>query len=171
MKTIIIVLIGLNLGWIVFQDFSERKVSLYALILLLALCIVHYCLAFQIKELLLRILVNSLFAGIILVSGTLLVKLRRPKDSVSSFIGTGDFLFLCAISPMFSFDAYLVFLNTSIILVLLSFGLISIISKSRQKISIPLAGALSICLFITLLINELLSSNLLDDINWIYLIL
>jgi hypothetical protein len=95
-----------------------------------------------------------------LVSGTLLVKLRRPKEAMTTFVGTGDFLFLLAISPMFSFEAYLVFLNTSIILILLVYGFYLFSNQSRSIFQIPFAGALATCLFILLAINEFVSIDL-----------
>ena len=168
MKALIVVLISLSLGWITFQDFKEKKISFVSLFVLFALCIVYYCLAFQFRELPVRILVNSLFAGIILGSGTLLVKIRRPKDSVQSFIGAGDFLFLIAISPMFSFESYLVFLNSSIVITLLVFGVLLILKKSQASKTIPLAGALSACLIAFVICDQVSPIDILENIDWFY---
>lgn len=122
---------GLLLGWITVQDFRERQVSLLGLVMLFILGLFYSCLALQWTELIRRVAFNSLFAGIIMVSGTLLVKLRRPGDSVSSFIGSGDFLFLLSISPLFAFGAFLVFLNTSMILVLAVFGVLLALGRIK----------------------------------------
>ncbi len=168
MKAVVVVLIGLNLGWIIYQDFKERTISLVALFVLFVLCVVYYSLALQFRELPVRIVINSLFAGVILVSGTLLVKIRRPKDSVSSFIGAGDFLFLMAISPMFSFESYLVFLNTSIVFTLVIYGILLVVGRITASHTIPLAGALAICLIVFVSLNQMLPFNLFEEISWIY---
>lgn len=159
---------GLLLGWITVQDFRERRISLAGLVMLFILGLLFSCLALQWMELIRRIAFNSLFAGIILVSGTLLVKLRRPGDSVSSFIGSGDFLFLLSISPLFAFGAFLVFLNTSMIIVLLGYGIYLSFARNRASSTIPLAGALALCLMGLFLINSLVEINLMESADWIY---
>ncbi len=164
----IIVPISLMLGWITIQDFRERRISLIALAVLFGLGLLNTCLTLQCHRLPYRVIGNSLFAGVILVSGTLLVKIRKRKDPVSSFIGSGDFLFLLSISPLFSFGSYLVFLNTSIILVLLSFGILLIKGRTKVSDTIPLAGALAICLIAFVTLDQFLPVNLFEDMGWIY---
>lgn len=159
---------GLLLGWITVQDFRERKVSLAGLVMLFMLGLLYACLALQWVELIRRVAFNSIFACIILVSGTLLVKLRRPGDSLSSFIGSGDFLFLLSISPLFAFGAFLVFLNTSMILVLLVFGVLLLNGRAKASGTIPLAGALALCLMLFFLIDLFVDEALLDSADWIY---
>lgn len=167
----IAVLIGLMLGWISIQDFRERQISLMALLVLFGLGIFGTCLALQWRELSYRVVGNSLFAGIILVSGALLVKIRKRKDPVSSFIGSGDFLFLLSISPLFSFGSYLVFLNTSLLLVLVSYSILLISGYAKISNTIPLAGAISLCLLATLILDQVLPMNLLSGVDWFYKVL
>jgi hypothetical protein len=163
-------LIGPVLGWIAIQDFRERRISLVALILLFGLGIVYAGLVFQWDELPGKILANSLFGSVILVSGTLLVRLRRSWDRVSTLIGAGDFLFLLAISPLFSFGSFLVFLNTSILLTLLLFGVKRVLFGIPKDQSIPLAGSFSICLVVFISIDQLLPISLLTEYTWLYAI-
>lgn len=148
MKALLIVLIGLNLGLIVVEDFRERRISLAGLVLLALLSAGYFCLEHPLEKLPERCLANILFIVFILVSGTLLVKIRRPEDSAASFIGTGDILFLIAISPMFSFVSYLVFLNTSIVLVLLTIAVLMMLKRFSTSDTIPLAGALALTLLL-----------------------
>lgn len=161
---------GLLLGWITVQDFRERQVSLLGLVMLFILGLFYSCLALQWTELIRRVAFNSLFAGIIMVSGTLLVKLRRPGDSVSSFIGSGDFLFLLSISPLFAFGAFLVFLNTSMILVLAVFGVLLAFGRIKGGASIPLAGALALCLIGVFLMDFFIDVDLLGSADWLYIL-
>lgn len=171
MELAVVITIGLVLGWISLQDFLERRVSLMALLALFVLCVLNSCLASQTSELPARVAFNSLFAGLILVSGTLVVKFRRPGDAFASFIGAGDILFLIAISPMFSFGSYLVFLNTSIILILLGFGIVILCKWIKKVNSIPLAGALAICMIMFISVNEFTRYNVLEEYDWLYILL
>lgn len=165
MKELVVVMIGLSLGWITIQDFLERRISLVVLAVLFVLCSVHCCLASRTGELFLRITLNSLFAGTLLVSGTLLVKVRRPEVSVSSLIGAGDFLFLIAISPMFAFESYLVFLITSITIALVVSGILILIRQRAASDPIPLAGIISSCLVIFLILDRILREGLAGTMN------
>lgn len=170
MNCLLLILLGLVLGWIAVQDFRERRISLVAISLLFGLGIAYAGLVSRWEGLPEKILVNSLFGSAILVSGTLLVRLRRSRDRVSAFIGAGDFLFLLAISPMFSFGSFLVFLNTSILLTLLLFGVTRIWSVAPKDNTIPLAGTFAICMALFILIDHLLPVDLLTDYDWIYII-
>jgi len=168
MSWLVLILIGPVLGWIAVQDFRERRISLVALFLLFGLGTIYAGLVFQWDELPGKILANSLFGSVILVSGTLLVRLRRSWDRVSTLIGAGDFLFLLAISPMFSFGSFLVFLNTSILLTLVLFGAKRILFGVPKDRTIPLAGAFAICLGVFISIDQLLPIDLLTEYGWIY---
>jgi len=168
MGWLVLVLFGPVLGWIAVQDFKERRISLLALILLFVLGTLYAGLWFEWQEVPVKILGNALFAIIILVSGTLLVKIGRSWESVPTFIGAGDFLFLLAISPMFSFGSFLVFLNTSIILTLILYGLLRLLRSIRQGETVPLAGALAVCLFCFICIDLWIPSDLLVYFEWVY---
>ena len=168
MSWLVLALIGPVLGWIAVQDFKERRISLLALFLLFGLGIVYAGFVFQWKLVPEKILANSLFSTVILVSGTLLVKIRRPRDRVSSFIGAGDFLFLLAISPLFSFGPFLVFLNTSIIITLILYGILRLFNEVPKNGTIPLAGVFAICLGIYISLHQLLHIDLLNDFGWFY---
>lgn len=168
MSWLVLALIIPVLGWIAAQDFRERRISLWALLFLFGFGIIYAGLMFNWDELPQKILANSLFGTVILVSGTLVVRLRRSRDHVSSFIGAGDFLFLLAISPMFSFGSFLVFLNTSIFLTLLLFGGRFLLHGSPKDKTIPLAGALAVCLILFISIDQLIPIDLLTEYGWIY---
>jgi len=168
MNWVILAMMGPVLVWIAVQDIRERRISLVALFLLFGLGTIYAGLVFNWSEVPEKILANSLFGSLILVSGTLLVKIRKPWDRVSSFIGAGDFLFLLAISPMFSFGSFLVFLNTSIITTLILFGILRLRNTVNKNVTIPLAGAFAICLGVFLSIDQMLPIDLLIDVEWIY---
>jgi prepilin signal peptidase PulO-like enzyme (type II secretory pathway) len=160
MKYLLLSGIGLTIIFLGIQDFRERKISVYLLLLTLILCATYFSIFNSLSDLPKRFLINSAFTSIILVSGALLVKLKRPNLAIVSCIGAGDFLFLLAISPMFSFEAYLVFLNTSIVLILGIYSISLLANKQDRNFQIPFAGALAICLLILLFINEFISVDL-----------
>ena len=85
------------------------------------------------------------------------------------FIGAGDFLFLISISPLLSFESYLVFLNTSMLLVLLGYTLFNLLKKKVGSSSIPFAGSLAVCLLPVLILIEGYHFDLFSDLmNFIY---
>jgi hypothetical protein len=154
------IFLGVALAIIVIQDFKERKVSVMLLLIILFMSTALFIRLDSASELPRRFILNSVFSLMILVSGTLMVRLRRPKKTMSSIIGTGDFLFLISISPLFSFEAYLVFLYTSFLFILAVFGIILAIRRNRDPMTIPLAGGQAIYLILILVINELISFDL-----------
>jgi len=157
---------GLILGWITIQDFRERRISVVGLMVLFVLGIVHSGLALQWMGLTNRIVFNSLFAGFILVSGTLLVKIKKRGDPVSALIGSGDLLFLFAISPLFAFGSYLVFLNTSMILILFIYGIyLAFTGKSYN--TIPLAGSMAMYLMVLGMVDYWMPVDLMGSSEWI----
>ena len=171
MNWLLLILFGPVLAWIAVQDFRERRISLMALFLLFGLGIVYAGLWFQWQDVPVKILGNTLFAFLILVSGALLVKIGKSWESVPTFIGAGDFLFLLAISPMFSFGSFLVFLNTSMVLVLLSYGFLLLTGITRSDSTVPLAGALSLCLILTLVLDQAVAVDLFEEVEWLTILL
>ncbi len=59
-------------------------------------------------------------------------------------IGWGDILFLAAVAVLFSTVNFLVFYSISLLASLLGFGIYQLISR-KNNITVPLAGAISIC--------------------------
>jgi len=162
MKYVLLSGIGMMLFFLGIQDFKDRKISIVSLVILQILCATYFSYFNSLIDLPKRFLINAAFTSVILVSGTLLVRLRRPKEAMSSFIGAGDFLFLFAISPLFSLESFLVFLNTSIIMIIILFGVLLLFKKVSKTSRIPLAGIQAVYLFLLLVVNELISIDLLN---------
>lgn len=160
MEIFLLIILGIALAIIGIQDFKERKVSVMLLLIILFMSTALFIRLDSISALPRRFILNSIFTLMILVSGTLMVKLRRPKKTMSSIIGTGDLLFLISISPLFSFEAYLVFLYTSFLFILGVYGIILVIRRNRDPLTIPLAGGQAIYLILILVVNELISFDL-----------
>ncbi len=153
METILTLFSGIILGTIGYQDFRTRKISLIALVCLLLISLWISSSSLSIVLLCERVILNSLLALILLVSGTLLVKFLRKPSAVKDLIGAGDFLFLISISPLFSFEFYLVFLNTSLLISLLFSGGYHLFSKSGKTLIIPLAGIMALCVLLEIAIK------------------
>lgn len=148
MIDILSIAIIVNLSIIAIQDFLSRKISLLAIISLSCLSIGFFMTGNPTNTLLKRLFVNSILSGLILFSGTLLVKLKNKGLSFGNIIGSGDFLFLISTSPLFSFEIFLVFLNFSFLFTLISFHFYRTYTKILTRV-IPLAGsiAITLCLY------------------------
>ena len=96
------------------------------------------------------------------------MKLRKPGLAPGNMIGTGDFLFLVSISPLFRFELFLVFLNFSLLLVLLSSLAHNFLCKKNLQ-TIPLAGGISAIALILLSLELYLETNVLAHINFFLL--
>jgi len=145
------------------QDIMSRRISLLGIIVLFLLCCIYSLQTMQLELIAYRFLLNAAFSGVILVSGTLMVKVFRTQSAFKSLIGSGDYLFLFAISPLFSFESFLVFLNTSFTLVLIIFFFLkrSKIDNKKQS-TVPLAGGLALCLILVLIAQITLPVELLN---------
>ena len=169
MGLVLVVLIGIVLGLIVVQDFRWRRISLSVLIVLFIISCIYYSVQNTPGRLPGRVIINSVFAGSLLVSGTLLVRFLRRNKSCKGLIGAGDFLFLISISPLLSFESYLVFLNTSMLLILFGYCFFILLKKKFTGLSIPFAGAMAICLLPVLIFRESYHIDIFSGfINFIY---
>jgi len=153
------------LGIITVQDFKTRQISILWMGVLFIMVVVYALDTIPVKELFQRIIGNSLLSFFILLSGTLLVKLKNtgchPRKSM---IGAGDFLFLLSLSPLLSFSVFLVFLNFSFLLILCSTLLYKVISKKHPD-TIPLAGGMSAITGIILLLEVSIKTNILAGLQ------
>lgn len=151
------------------QDIRERQISVWMIIGLFIFSCAKLLLASNFSHLIKVASINSIYSGLILVSGTLLVRMKQAKTKDNSFVGSGDYLFLFAISPLFCFESYLVFLNTSFLLVLLVYAIIKALNRNKIRLeTIPLAGGVGFCLISLIIINHFLPTELLSENMWFY---
>lgn len=70
---------------------------------------------------------------------------HRAFSSFHRAIGSGDLLFLLALSPLFEMREFVQFLTLSSALSLLGYGVLLKIRTSKLILSIPLVGTLGLC--------------------------
>jgi len=153
------------------QDFKSRTIVWWSVLFFLFAAIgIHYNyfqgLNFQ------TIISNLLFFFVQLSCLWLYLSVKNKQliNLTQQYLGIGDILFFIPISFLFSTINLIVYLVISLMICLI-FGLrLSYVSKSND-FTIPLAGGLSITLFITRLINYFTSFNVFDDIFFIKWIL
>ena len=130
------------------SDFRSRKIALWSLLLLFALCLpVSICLyggSVVINHIVLNILLLVyLGTGILLY---LWIRHRRFTNPLRRHLGSGDLLFVLALTPLFAPKEFLVFLLASMV------GGLAWWMVNDRKDSIPLVGILGIAFGIYLVI-------------------
>jgi len=140
---------------IAFQDFSQRSVTLWVLVVLLAASSGLSWTESNWNSLLHKTYPTAGF--LILVLAVLLlyyrIKGQKIKDVVDQKLGMGDILFLAAVIPLFSLTGFIVFFLSSLIIILI--GALVYEKTTRKGTLIPLAGLQALCLITTLGLNEL----------------
>ncbi|MBI1286291.1 MAG: hypothetical protein GC178_01820 [Flavobacteriales bacterium] len=131
---------------IAYQDLRERAISWWTVLLLVVAAVMLPTLSVGFKPAFTTWSINVLILvfqfGLVAVMFALG---RRKWNFFDHLIGWGDILFLLALSALFSTSAFLVFYCTSLVLTLIGFGTYRLFSR-KEGVTIPLAGAISICL-------------------------
>lgn len=137
-------LLGLIFLIITYQDFKERAISAWTIpaIFFGSLYLSWSDDIWQVWFL----LFNILFVGIQLLGVSLYfsIKHRAWINVTKDYLGLGDVLFFLAITPLFAPLHFCCFFIGSLLLILIIIGIYHL-SIKRLK-TIPLAGAMSICL-------------------------
>ena len=176
MDLVLELLLLLPLGVITIQDFKTRTIIWWSIpIFLITSGIIHYQ---YFKEFnLLLISSNVLFFVVLLLCLWLYLSVRNKQvvNLNEKYLGIGDILFFIPICFLFSLMNLITYFILSLIICLVLGLLLSYISKSDKSktndFTIPLAGGLSITLFITRLINYFTNFNVFDDSIFIMMIL
>ena len=129
------------------SDFRSRKIALWSLLLLFALCLPISIYIYGGSVVVNRIVLNILLLAY-LGTGILLylwVRHRRFTNPLRRYLGTGDLLFMLALTPLFNPKEFLIFLLVSMV------GGLAWWMVSSRKDSIPLVGILGIALEIYLI--------------------
>lgn len=130
------------------SDFRSRKITLWSLLLLFALClpisIYLYGGSAVVNHIMLNIfLLAYLGVGILLY---LWIRHRRFTNPLKRHLGSGDLLFVLALTPLFDPEKFLIFLLASMV------GALAWWMAGGRKSSIPLVGILGIAFGIYLII-------------------
>ncbi len=136
---------------IAFQDFKERKVYWFLFPLLGLSLSVLYINTVTVAEIFgLSILLNILIVSLVLLSIFLVTKLLFKKPFLDHSFGLGDLLFFYAMALGFPTITFIVLFANALLFALFFF----LVVKKYQKIkTVPLAGLMSIFLFLVLSIS------------------
>ena len=159
MNTILLlILIGL-LGVVVVQDFKSRAISWFLIPLLFIGFIGYALLKMEIIELLTYFGINLTLVLTNLLVVTLVISIKEKKfaNILTNYLGLGDVLFFLVLTVVFSPFNFLAFYLGSILLTAIVYGGIMLISK-QKKMLIPLAGAMSLLLIISIIVEQFVPS-------------
>lgn len=135
---------------VIYQDFKERAISAWTVPLIFAISI--YLAWTNNLWQVWFLYFNIIFIGIQLLGVSLYfsVKHRRWVNITQHYLGIGDIGFFVAISPLFAPVHFCLFFIGALILILLGAAVYHLSIKKLK--TIPLAGAMSICWFLYVLL-------------------
>ncbi|WP_394973683.1 hypothetical protein [uncultured Croceitalea sp.] len=136
---------------IAFQDFKERKVYWFLFPSLgLNLSVLYFSTVPVVEIFWLNILLNSLIISLVLLSIFLVTKILFKKPFLDYSFGLGDLLFFYAMALGFPTITFIVLFANALLFAFIVF----LVLKKYQKIkTVPLAGLMSIFLFLVLSIS------------------
>ncbi|PCI94578.1 MAG: hypothetical protein COB15_13740 [Flavobacteriales bacterium] len=155
---LLLILIGL-LGVVVVQDFKSRAISWFLIPLLFIGFIGYALLKMEIIELLTYFGINLtlVLTNLLVVTLVISIKEKKPTNILTNYLGLGDVLFFLVLTVVFSPFNFLAFYLGSILLTAIVYGGIMLISK-QKKMLIPLAGAMSLLLIISIIVEQFVPS-------------
>lgn len=156
---------------ILFQDFKERQVSLWLLLLFGALTI-SSVIYFRDAEALLYNGVGTLLYGSfiwLMLKLYMFLKFKKNKAIIDHQLGMADVLVIFFIGITFNTIGMIFFFCFGFVLSLMTFFVYSVLKKDSNTQSIPLAGLLVFFYVISIIILNLVSLNLMMDCSFILL--
>lgn len=146
------ILLCLNLLFITYQDFKERKVYLINLLItLILISFYHYLNSYSTYSYLYTILLNFVFLSIIFLV-LYLYTVLRIKEIFLKTIGLGDIIFFIILAIGFPTLSFLIIFSSSLIF---SFILFIFLKPRLTNKTVPLAGLQSLFLVIVVLLNNI----------------
>ena len=161
---LLIILVGL-LIIIVVQDFKSRAISWFLIPLLIIAFIAYALSSLDAKQYGTYLGINLSLLLINLLGVTLFISIKEKKltNILDSYLGLGDVLFFVVLATVFSPFNFILFFLGSIFLTTLVYGLIALFN--RKQTLIPLAGAMSALLVITIIAQQFIPAfNFYQDI-------
>lgn len=152
------------LGVIAWQDFTRKAILWILFPAGFVVLFMMGILKMEASEYLISILLNFLFVMILLTVSTVYFSITKRKhvNVINGYFGLGDFLFLVILCTAFSTVNFIIFLTSSLLLILLLYPIVAVFKYSNKQI--PLAGLLAI-LLIAVLVTDILTDriNLLSN--------
>ena len=159
MNTVLIVILISLLGVLVFQDFKSREISWFLIPLLIVGFVVYGLQRIATEEMITYFGINFMIVVLNLLGVTLIVSLKEKKltNILKNYLGLGDVLFFLVLTVVFSPFNFIIFYLGSIFITALIYGGIMLFNQ-QKKVLIPLAGAMSLLLIITIVIEQVTPS-------------
>lgn len=161
----------LSSGIILFQDFKERQVSLWVLLVFGALCM-SSVLYFRDAETLWYNGVGALlYGGFIwfILKIYFYLKIKKHQPIIDQQLGMADVLVFLFIGLSFNTMGMILFFCFGFVFSLLTFMIYLVLKKETVSQSIPLAGLLVFFYILSIIILNLISLNPLIDCSFVLL--
>ena len=158
--TVIAVLSAL-MGYVAYQDFTERAISVWTLVVFLLLSFCLGSLHLDFETLIRNGLINMGFivTQLAFIALYFSIKNRKFVNVADEYIGWGDILFFVPLAILFSTEYFMLFYVGALLVSLVGF-LIYKVLINRTVATIPLAGLLAFCLVAVLCSSWWLDLNL-----------
>ncbi len=154
---------------ILYQDFKERQVSLWVL-LVFGLVAISSVLYYRDKEALFYSGIGIFLYGSLIwliLKLYLFLKFKRNKRILDEQLGLADVLVIFFIGLTFNTVSMIFFFSFGFVFSLISFLIYSILKRNNDGQSIPLAGLLVIFYVISIIVLNLIPFNPLIDCSFI----
>lgn len=159
----------LSSGIIFFQDFKERQVSLWVLLLFGASTITSVIYFRDLETLLYNGLGTLLYGGFIwlMLKLYLFLKFKKNKAIIDHQLGMADVLVIFFIGFTFNAVGMILFFCFGFVFSLLAFVVYTVFKKNANSQSIPLAGLLVFFYVLSIIILNLIFLNSLFDCSFV----
>lgn len=156
---------------ILYQDFKERLVSLWVILVFGGNVIASVIYFRDLKIILYNGLSIVLYASFIWLTLKLYLYLKFKKNKViiNQQLGSADVLVILFIGLTFNIVGMIFFFSFAFVLSLVSFILFSLIKKNSDSQNIPLAGLLVFFYIVVIIILNLIQFNPLIDCSFVNL--
>lgn len=159
METITIIILICLLGVLTFQDFKSREISWFLIPLLIIGFVVFGLQRIGIEEMATYFGINFMMMAFTFLGVILFVSLKEKKATniFKKDFGLGDFLFILVLTVAFSPINFFIFYLGSMVITILIYGGVMLFNKQINK-EVPLAGAMSLLLIFTIVIEQVTPS-------------
>lgn len=150
--------------FLAYQDFRYRAISWWLIpVLVLAFGYLEISTIGR-DQFLANIALNLGFIVFQMAVLTMYFSMRNRKftNIINTYLGIGDVLFFVLLAAAFSFVNYIFFLVTSFILVTIGFMIFKSVKRNTNP-EIPLAGAMSLILVISMACNAFVNIDFYND--------
>lgn len=169
LKYFLLILLAASSIIILFQDFKQRLVSLWAIILFGAVCITSVVYYRGFNVLLYNLISVALYFSIIWLFLKLYfyIKFKRNKPLLDEQIGLADILIIVFIGLTFNIVGTIFFFCLAFIASLISFYIFTISRKKEEALTIPLAGLLVFFYLFGITTLNVIETNYLIDCSFV----